>query len=295
MNNFIIKEKKFLFESKNFNDLSELLLNEAMGSFEDQYTLADELSNVIYDMLMNNIINLEYKTENDKVISIVDITINKNTPLMAISGAIKSIDPDLNKISIFINISDFNLKIHKPILLKRIKDVVVHELMHGNIFLKRYENNQNINDMPFYYDSVVYLMGQTSENDILYWFSYALYSTYYHEVNAVVSQTNAQLFNMLGYGNKHDNETIKKAIKSLDSYQIYNRIINFTVPYINNMDDDDINNKIVKQFNNIGVEINVKWVRDKLNEILLIAQKAIKKIFKNALLEGNGVKQEVLL
>ena len=100
---------------------------------------------------------------------------------------------------------------------------------------------------------------------------------------------------MLGYGKKHDNETIKKAIKSLDSYQIYNRIINFTVPYINNMDDDDINNKIVKQFNNIGVEINVKWVHDKLNEILLIAQKAIKKIFKNALLECNGVKQEVLL
>ena len=55
----------------------------------------------------------------DKVISIVDISINKNTPLMAISGVIKSIDPDLNNISIFINISDFNffLSSKKELLL----------------------------------------------------------------------------------------------------------------------------------------------------------------------------------
>ena len=132
-------------------------------------------------------------------------------------------------------------------------------------------------------------LSDDSSPHLFYKFSYALYATYYQEVNAIVSQTSTQLYNILGYSCNHNNEIIKNAIKNTEPYIIYNMILNEVVPCIENMTDLLIGNLIIKPLKQFNINLTINDIKKKTKYIKLISEKALHNILRNAMLQTHNI------
>lgn len=189
--------------------------------------------------------------------------------------------------------------IKKDNLIKQIINAIAHELMHSNVIQQKLHNNIDIDDIfdiPEYYNYIIYMMGQANEDTILYWYSRALYVTYYQEVNAIVSQTHVQIFNQLGYGKQNSNDNIRKALIKTEPYITYNTILNDIIPTIKNMSDEEIYNNISKHYDMVfGInDISVDFIKKSLNKIENISKKALHNICRNAMIEGKSISKIIL-
>lgn len=277
------------------NIQSRRLIDEALGSFDGQYHLADLISQVAYDMFIDNVHNQTIENIDNESIKQVFIELDTNTLLPQIKGTIVSLNLEEKKIGLKLMISPKLKKVNSAIVKKRIKNVITHELMHGKIFLSRLENDVELEDAPDYYNAIIYLMGVSNEDSLLYKFCYALYATYYQEVNAIVSQTNIQMYNILGYGKEHSNDEIKLAIMKTEPYQIYSMILHDIIPTLENTDDERVKSEIVDKINELDVcKLNIGFVKESIKRIKLVAMKALRNIFKNAMLEGKAIYKELI-
>lgn len=247
-------------------------------------------------MYENDIYNYVYNTHSE-LIGIANIILNTNGIFPNISATFEGINE--NKESILkINISKNIKKDNKDVFIKQIINAVAHELMHSNVIQQKL-NNVDIDEViniPEYYNSVIHMMEKSDENTILYWYSRALYVTYYQEVNAIVPQTHIQIFNQLGYAKQNSNDDIRKALVKTEPYITYNTILNDIIPTIRNILDEEIYNNISKYYETmLGVnDINVNFIKKSLNKIEKVSKIALHNIFRNAMIEGKSISKIIL-
>ena len=277
------------------NKQSIQILYEALGVFNGQYQIAELIGCVVFDMLINDISSQTITNIDNECINNVEIELDTNTIMPNISGSIIKLNPTTKTIGIRISMPQSLKGKNSSITQKRIQNVIVHELMHGNVFLKRFDNDAEIEDAPEYYNVILYMMGVADANSIIYKFCYALYATYYQEVNAIISPTNIQMYNILGYGKDNSNDEIKNAIRKTEPYLIYSTILYDTIPILENLSDEDIETFIISELKKLDIDnFTVDFIRKKIKHIKLIAMKALRNVFRNAMLEGKSIQKELI-
>ena len=272
----------------NRRNINDNIILEALGSFNNQHNLAIELANVVYNNYLKNILNFEYLTTNDDIFK-VKFIIDDTSMLNRFNASIIALNNIEKSITIKIYLSSQIKKQDSRYIINQLTSSITHELIHGNVFLKRLNNNVEISDEPIYYPNIISVIQTVKPDTILYKFSYALYATYYQEVNAIVSQTSTQLYNILGYGCNYDNEIIKNAIKNTESYIIYNMILNEVVPCVENMTDSLIENLIIKPLKRFNINLTINDIKKKTKYIKLISEKALHNILRNAMLQIHNI------
>ena len=272
----------------NKHNINDNIISEALGSFNNQHNLAIELANVVYNNYLKNILNFEYLTTNNDIFK-VKFIIDDTSMLNRFNVSIIALNNIEKLITIKIYLSSQVKKQDSRYIINQLTSSITHELMYGNVFLKRLNNNVEISDEPIYYQNIISVIQTVDPDTILYKFSYALYATYYQEVNAIVSQTSTQLYNILGYGCNHNNETIKNAIKNTESYIIYNMILNEVVPCVENMTDSLIENLIIKPLKQFNINLTINDINKKTKYIKLISEKALHNILRNAMLQTHNI------
>ena len=280
-------KNNFINECENYQLLNEIV-DEENHMFNTQYKLANEVANVVYSMILKDVKNNIYPTSNREHIDTIAIKIEDGfNPYNSVVANIYRVNNENKRIAISLTLPPNIYTIDKETAIRKISNAITHELMHGNIFINRADNGQKINDMPNYYAYLLKIM-QTidNEDDVAYKFAYALYATYYQEMQAIISQTAQGIKNIIMQNKikEVNNDTIRKYLTFCEPYQIYGTILNETVPIINNMSDNEIHHSIVLSFSENGFECSVSFVREKSKEIEEKSNKALRKIASNAML-----------
>ncbi len=284
---------KFLKEE--YDEQSEIYLNESLGAFDGQYELSKELAEHIYDLSKLQVQTYVIYPMCNQMFKTVKVDINYNTTNEVVKAQISMLNFDEKKIGILLTINQNIINRNEYRYKSLLKNAIAHELMHGNVFFQRHKNQVEIFDAPIYYDSLVKILGQEENNKVLYNFVDGLYITYYQEMNALVSQTNVQIYNQLGYGKDVSNEMIKNALKKTEPYYRYTTLLNKTLPFIEKMSDDDIINMIVKPLNEEGIECDVIWVKKQCQRMKHESEIALEHIFRNAMLKGKNIYENIRL
>lgn len=259
------------------------LLTEKWGAFEGQYELAKEIGQVVYDMLMHSKKNIIYYTHHE-YIKIVEINVDKSHFYFQPHGNIYGLNSEEGKLMININIPTSYIMQDKEFVLERLIDVVTHELMHGEIFLKKVEHNATrLEDAPSYYPLLMNIMRRQEEDSILYKFARGLYVTYYHESQSMVSQTYNQLINILG-DKTYTNSNIKDALKNIEVYDIFNKIIHDLVPFLEGQSDDFLINELIQPLKVYGINFSLNDIKNRIKEMKFIADHTLRDIMRNAML-----------
>ena len=279
--------ENFINECYNKNILNEII-DEENHMFNTQYKLSNEISNVVYEMILKNVKNNIYPTSNNEHIDVVSIKIEDGiNPYTNVVADIYRVDNEKKRISISLILPPNILTINKQMALNKISNAIVHELMHGNIFINRLNNGQEINDMPSFYAYIIKIMKTINdEENIAYKFAYAIYATYYQEMQAIISQTAHNIFNIIKQNNikEYNNDILKKYLRFCEPYQIYGTILNETLPIINSMDDYDIHKYIINIFSENGFDCTISFIREQSKIIEEKSKKALRKIINNATL-----------
>ena len=272
----------YLYEIKKYdNNEINILIKESLGAFEQQYNITREISSFAYHLMMNDKNEGEINLDND-VINKVHLTLELKT-IWGVSASLNMIKEKC--VFITLNMPKNYKMIDREKFINALNGPISYELMHYNVIVKRYENNVIPDDRPSYYDNIVKIITNQSFNDeITYDFAYALYSTFYQEVAAMVSQSLMQFRNSLK-GNEINHKNSNIALRQCNSFNVYNNIINHTVPTISSMSDNEINEKIVSVFSNNGIECNVQWVRKQNKKIYNVAKDALHNIIRNVSLD----------
>lgn len=269
--------------SKEIKEIAKTLIIESLGSFDNQIKIAEEIGGICYEMLKSNVERNVFDIDSD-VIKHVDLTIKCDTPNYEITASINSLDSN-GTIGVVISIPlRYRLIGNEKAMTNKISDILSHELMHGNIFLKRFENKVEINDAPEYYGNLLRILENEDQENDLYQIAFALYSTYYHEVQAFTSQTAKSIKDIYGGKLTYSNDEIKNGIMQSEGYMIYSNIINGKVKDIIDYEDLVIETYILPRLNDYGVSFNVEELRASLCKAVNVAKKALHKIFKNAML-----------
>jgi len=189
------------------------------GQYEWGSKIADEVIQHIINKEYNFIVEAKYGT-----FRLVDVTINIIEGDEC-HGNIYRINDDDEKIWINLFIGEFSFKGKNYQQIKnKLLIPIVHELMHGNIFLNRMVSNgvddDKVDETPYYYGNLVDAMNNTEPGSASYIFSRALYLSYYQETQAMISQVWVEMKNQ--FGNKTENLTksdFKYALLHVDVYK----------------------------------------------------------------------------
>lgn len=116
-------------------------------------------------------------------------------------GNIYRINDDEGKIWIKLFIGEFSFKGKNYQQIKnKLLIPIVHELMHGNIFLNRMKSNNvaddKVDETPNYYENLIHAMNDVEPGSDSYIFSRALYLLYYQETQAIISRVWAEMRNL---------------------------------------------------------------------------------------------------
>lgn len=174
-------------------------IEEECHIFDGQYRLANEIADeVLQHVMMKNskfVIDVNYGP-----FSSVDVTVELIDGEDC-RGNIYRINDEKNKIWIKIFIGKFSFKGKNYQQIKnKLLIPIVHELMHGNIFLNRMKSNNvaddKVDETPNYYENLIHAMNDIEPGSDSYIFSRALYLSYYQETQAMISQVWAEMRNL---------------------------------------------------------------------------------------------------
>lgn len=225
-----------MFGKKNRNMRNEDLLleyiDEVAHKLNNQSNIGDKITDAIYaDLLKVNkavfktVVNVsEFNTYVDEVTINVFIDGNLRDSYAQIN--------DFSPIIIELHVSKYWDLIPEVELKNGIKKSIVHELMHGNIFTKKYNKIKgydretiikSLNDYPQYFPDINRIISFVNPDSLIYRFSYALYTSYYHETQAFIAQSDVY-FKDIFINNKNrklDNEKLRGILKNCQEYQIF--------------------------------------------------------------------------
>ena len=174
-----------------------IMLEEEAHSFSGQYEIARKCAFAIIEALeVGNTATVVDASDINKDFKRIEIIINNtDSPIDKTNARFIQLN-GVGLFNLLINISlDTRIKRYSE-KFADIKDVISHELMHGEIFQKRYDNIVDINgdikeldDVPSEYGYIVKVMQKFSEiRTDSYYYARALYSIYYQETQALISQ-----------------------------------------------------------------------------------------------------------
>lgn len=260
------------------------LLDESLGSFERQHVLAREIACAAYDMMVHGV-NRNVIDVDNGIIKSVDLTLSFNTPSYDFRGTIENLN-DEGTVFVKIDIpARCRHMSNSDYVIGRFSVVLSHELMHANIFLNRFNNNEEISDAPIYYPNLIAVIRNEREGSVMHAVAYALYSTYYHEIQAFVSQTAQEIKDMFGGKLKYSNDEIRRGIKDSESYIIYSNNINGPLKDAINMSDEDLEHMVVEPFaRKYDIHFSLSEWRKNLAKAYNLSKKALGMIYRNAML-----------
>lgn len=276
------RKREIIYESLmkydvNFSELIDSLINESLGAFEKQYELTKEIASFAYSLLMNNKEKGDFEVNNE-IVQKIEVELDLKV-IWGCSASLIGVGDGF--LSIKICMPDSYRMLSREKFMNAVSDPISHELMHYNVIIKRYKNDVIPDERPSYYDKLINIIrNENYNNSIVYEFAYGLYSTYYQEIAAMVSQTLVQFKNFL-MGKEKNHINANSALKQCNSFIVYNNIINHLVPTINSMSEEEIYNEICIIFNENNIECNPKWVRKQTKKMYGAAKYAIHNIIRN--------------
>jgi hypothetical protein len=253
-------------------------IKEELGSFENQNQIAKYLATEA---------ELAYKNGDYDIISTIPY-----------SGPIKYAEIHITDDYVICNLSGINPRQKKAIInipesvfsskekIQNLMNSVAHELMHGNVYLQQI-NHGYMPEMSLPDEYRKFCEVKTKEynnGSDLYYFAYGVYSTYYNEVNAFVSQVSAEILdkakNKPGILYMKDFQYLYAQTNSVLSFKANimetNKIIRMTC--------NEINGTIVQPLKQYGITMGVDEVLSKCKEIRDISRRALKDCRRNAML-----------
>lgn len=281
-----LKSSKHFIYDKFINKIAEkckqygeAILLESLGSFKNQKNMSYDISEKLLSVCFgepSGKINVNLEKYNDNYIKTAVILFKRS--YNDTSGELINIGSDGDvKISVNLSIMDL-MSLSKESLFKTVAFIIAHELMHSNIFYNRYYNGQDIYDKPEEYNNSLDLKNDTEDDMIISGFAYALYNTYYQEIQAMVSQTNTEIQSLYN-GKKIDNNTLTNAIKNCTAYKIYSN----NLMVCSKLKNNEAKKKELLNYLN-KYKININDIDNKINYIEEVSKKTIDRIYKNAML-----------
>ena len=271
-----IKKPVVITESK-LREIIKDVLFETMSSFPNQYEVAKICTNEFSKMFDSGI--------KEKTIEIRKSGIN-NIILQILEGRFLSkVNVQFNENNIIISIGEDNW-CGKNFNVNSLYDKIVHELMHGNIYLSRDQNIENkskIEDTPESYDKLIELLNILDENTLVYNYTYALYSCYYQEMQAIISQTYSSMKSIC-YRNKIevvDRSTFEELFKKSSPYQTFKNNI-YICDVIDELDDSTVKKEIIDVYTANNLITDIYEIRKNSTEIRRLSNRAIHKCMRNA-------------
>lgn len=291
---FIEKEKnktycrKIVLNESMLRGIIKNVLEEALGSFKSQENMAEYCVEKLFIMLKNNIFKTTFNYDSD---NIKKITILYNPNESTIGKLVSYNHKD----------KSIKIEIGRNIIQNMSKDDIVykiaHELMHGNIYLspKKYETSLKMElDVPEYYGKLIKMLNTLNGDDIAYNFAYGLYSTFYQETQAIISQTSSEIRSIIRkYNLKNINrEVFYDIVEQCKSYNTFKLNISDCCDTIDSLDDEQLKKYIIDPFSDFDIKIDKPFIRKMNKKIRKISNEAIRKCINNAMLVYYDLEKE---
>ena len=260
----------------------ERLISEAMHAFDNQYTLSDVCASEILDAV---------SVGKDRCI----INGNERIPEIEIDIKKSKFDPETDgkfiemykdgSCHIEITLGFMTLAKNRDIAIAEVSSSVSHELMHTNIFKKRYEREQILNDKPADYENVVSAMRATSPSSNTGMFSRALYVSYYHEAQSFISQgwpeTKRNMLEdpIVNYFGWTENQYFTMQVMKTDTFKTLSNNIKI---YEKLSENNRLAENISKELGSFGISISPTNVLSTAKKIADKSEKWIRDLFNNA-------------
>ena len=268
------------------------IINEALGEFPQQYTLAKEIAKKVINMIKTHDKNLEFEPSTDNKFKTVQFELEYSEDderfkslidVRPTSGTFNGVNDDTVAVKFFIARNDV-LKQTYDKLEQTIYHIAVHELNHGYVILNQAKYNEKggkdlITPLPEWYNTCVIFLQNYKHNDIAYQFVQGLYACYEKEVKAIVSETTPQIENYLDKVGRNDRNSFITALENSESFQRYYIILHKVLPNV-----EENKEKIIKCLDFWGFDVNDKTFNDLLRFVRQRASVALHYIQKNAML-----------
>lgn len=265
-------------------------LLEKAHAYDRQYKWAWKCSLYAYNMAAKgggiSKIKFESGDENDIKGIILNVTTDEAMPSHAFVNGFNNYG--IFELRFAFNNADLPDANDKKNVIYRVWTSLVHELAHCNIFWKR-----SINRQPFKEAGELYAIATkvitdntSSENNILlYDFCYACYSTYYQEIQALISEGFSSL---LSYAKT---QGVKKEDITKEQFLDF---LTHTKPYIafhanlklcktlNGKNSTRLKEKIIKDLDELGYHFSEFSLNKKIKEIEELSSDALKLAYNNA-------------
>lgn len=170
------------------------ILDEECHIFSGQYECADIIAKKVLSAISSGIaeITVDYDCGSFKHIFIKIYCSEDYSSFNLCKGNIYALNKEEStiKITLFVN-SIVLAKTSRNKAEQEISSVIIHEMMHGNVFMSRIASKSKrikaIDDNPSYYEKVNWL-SQNSKSEAVSDFARALYLANYNESQAMISQ-----------------------------------------------------------------------------------------------------------
>lgn len=281
-------------------------IDEALGSFDGQQKIADQIASRVVMMWENNETTTQQAIAMNGETIPLEIEIERTDSLMGYTRAeIDALGHRGNNETVFtglkikVILSQFDaFSLRGNELKNKLLPIISHELMHGNMFSLRLAKGDEIDLVPWY-ETVVKIIGNERDG-VPKDFAYSMYACYFYERQAIISSTYTQLLEKFNEDRRDfirrkadgmDKESAygyalklyKKELMETEAYQTYSTVSHLC----KNMSKEDISftEDVFKKY---GYAINAGKEADRM---ALISEEALKDVSRN----GSLFFHEVLL
>lgn len=266
------------------NTLNESYLNEALGEFATQYSIADEISEVVLDMIRLHTDEryFSFKGEYRWKKCNIKIIYSEDSPIKFMSTSAVYQGSSDTEIHIDIKLSRNDvLSLSQNELKNKLIPIIAHELNHGHTVVNTYNATGDIPAYPKLYNKVVNIIqGDIDTNSIVYKFAYGVYITSYLEVPAFVSQTTPDLERLLKNVEYCSVETFKEKIQETEPYTNYKDVLDDTIPEIKRF---GISN-LAKELQQHEIFLSFQELNLLVRRMKQEAKSALKNVVRNAMI-----------
>ena len=283
----LLGEKTMLFE-----EIVRLNLVESFGAFENQYEAAMKIAEMAYGKAINGGGHFDFELPDGNLFNTISVDVSV-VDLYGEKFEITKVNIEEKKVFLNIVLHKFQLISSGQDAIRMIYERIAHELMPGNILFGRSSLIKNGDDedtkvrkvinQPEWYKAVLDFFEK--EHQEYNWFGYAMYSTFYQETQAIISQVSPEIENKcFDYLTKNKGGEITKDLflsflRTTDAMVIYTKNISFVESIT-----PDVEEIILERLKNYGVELDKNGFRRQCRYILKQSRNAIPAIYRNAMI-----------
>lgn len=254
------------------------VINEDCHVFRGQYDMANAIADETVKNIRNKVKNFQVHYEYE-VFNTIDVTLEIVYTDVPCRGNIYRMNSDEGIIWITLTLSDWLIRQDDKTIKKEIMVPIVHELMHGNIFVNRMLSkvpDENVDETPEYYGILIDIMRTVDNESLIYYFARALYLYYYQEAQAMTSQVFGEIQNYFieTKTKKHNLDTFQLALLSTD---VYSSISN-SLWLCKKMKANEIQDYLWGEIEKYGINIPINERNKLLNKMINKFENTKKKV-----------------